>query len=240
MSAILFVLLLAFAPAHAQSTHYCGSYLGSPGTAEAEPDNLIAAMIGFWPASRAVFTHLDIKLREGFRQRGIPDALVESILAHVRDVVWAVYLVARADPSLNFRRMAWMALTHDFPEHLIPDYTPRDGISKIEKYRLEYAAFERIVETLGPDSNILMALWIEFEENITPEARWVQQLDALDATVKACHYERLGYDVSEFFDSIVTRIHHPKLIEALSHLTLRRGDPHLDYRAFYFDLLGRP
>ena len=93
--------------------------------------------------------------------------------------------------------MLELCLVHDLPEAEVGDITPHDGVPKAEKHRREAAAAER----LFADAPGLLARWLEYAEQQTPEARWVRQLDKLDMALQAAVYARQGADTNEFLES---------------------------------------
>merc|ERR1712183_739291 len=63
----------------------------------------------------------------------------------------------------------------------------RDKISKEEKAQREAQAMEIILGKQRPD---LIEVWREYEDQNTPEARFVKDLDKLEMLIQADEYER--------------------------------------------------
>lgn len=118
----------------------------------------------------------------------------ESVAAHS----WGVALIAllRCPPELDLRRVLGMALVHDLPEVYAGDITPHDGLSREEKARRE----EEAANALFADHLDLLALWREYADDQTPEARFVHALDRLDMGLQAQVYAS-GHDTGEFLAS---------------------------------------
>lgn len=80
-----------------------------------------------------------------------------------------------------------LAVVHDLAEAKIGDFTPFDDISREEKRRLEQRAQAEVVQELVQME--LAELFKEYEENTTAEARFVHDLDRLEAVLQAKYYE---------------------------------------------------
>ncbi len=75
-----------------------------------------------------------------------------------------------------------MALVHDLAESEIGDLTPRSGVPKKMKAKLERKA----IRALG--NKEVLALWEEYDEGRTPEARLARELDVLERVIQARDY----------------------------------------------------
>lgn len=156
--------------------------------------------------------------RTGWRLRGIPNAMGESVLDHSIKVVRAALLYPDPDKKLNRFRMVLMAFVHDFAEYKVPDFTPHDKISRDEKYKLERDAMLELVQGAGEEGKLVLSLWEEFEAKVTAESRIVTQMDKLDAALQAFEYEKLGFEVSEFYPYALAKLSDPLLISVLRDL----------------------
>lgn len=118
----------------------------------------------------------------------------ESVAAHS----WGVALLAllRCPPDLDLSRVLALALIHDLPEVRAGDITPHDGLSREEKARREEEAARGIFAA----HPALLALWREYAENQTPEARYVHALDRLDMGLQAQVYAD-RHETAEFLVS---------------------------------------
>jgi putative hydrolase of HD superfamily len=109
--------------------------------------------------------------RQGWLDAGIPMRKTESVADHsFRVAVMAAFLAPAG--CLDTLKMVRMALIHDMAESAIGDLTPRSGVPKRRKARMEEEAFRRL------GSGELLSLWMEYEEGKTPEAGLVREMDA--------------------------------------------------------------
>ncbi|HOX13483.1 MAG TPA: HD domain-containing protein [Spirochaetia bacterium] len=141
--------------------------------------------------------------RQGWLKRGVPEERCESVADHsFGTAVLALFLAGRepfrdADPGRTCR----MALAHELGEVYAGDITPVDGISKEEKYRMERESLLRVLEG-APGSGEILALWEEFEEGASPEARLLRRLDRLEMGIQAAVYRAEGFPrMEEFLES---------------------------------------
>jgi len=114
-----------------------------------------------------------------------------------------------------------MVLLHDLAESVIGDFTP-DEISIDEKNKLENNAFSKIIEDLPVNVKIQYeALWKDYQNDKSPEAKIVHQLDRLEMALQAKIYENEGHPkekLEPFFESAKKEITHPKLKELFTNI----------------------
>ena len=149
--------------------------------------------------------------RAGWSRVGVPDP--ESVAAHS----WGIaYLVLRmCPPELNLGRALAIATLHDLPEVRVGDITPHDNVSPSEKRARETEAAEAMLED-RPD---LLALWKEYVERASPEARMVRDLDKLDMAIQAAVYARAtGIDTRAFVESAFSAARDPLVRQWISEL----------------------
>ncbi len=123
--------------------------------------------------------------RQGWVDAGIPGGDVESVADHSFRVAFIVAFIAPAgghDPLKAVR----MALLHDLAESAVGDLTPSSGVTARRKARMEREAFKRL------GSGELLALWREFDEGSSPEAKLVRQADILERVIQAGEYDARG------------------------------------------------
>lgn len=102
----------------------------------------------------------------------------ESDADHMYSV--AVEVLLMAPPDLDRCHCLELALTHDLPEVYSSDFTPGE-IPAEEKHALEQAAAQRLAVELNFPK---LAEWFnEYEEQSSPEARFVRCLDKMDNIV---------------------------------------------------------
>lgn len=163
--------------------------------------------------------------RQGWLQRGVPAERCESVAEHSFGVATLALFVADAlFPQLDRQRLLRMALLHDFGEIHAGDLTPADGVSSAEKRRRETASVERVLAGL-PGGAEYVALWREYEEGVSAEARLLRLLDRLEMGLQALIYERQGSaDLSEFHATVDAADWPPELRDVLGELAgLRRA-----------------
>ncbi|KNZ49578.1 uncharacterized protein VP01_492g8 [Puccinia sorghi] len=115
-----------------------------------------------------------------------------------------------------------MALVHDLAEAEVGDITPHDGISRQEKLRREAAAIQTFTtQLLHPDSlpsRRLLSLWNEYEDGISPEAKFVKDLDRFELALQGVEYEKREKldSIQTFFETTIPFIKHPE-VQAWAH-----------------------
>jgi putative hydrolases of HD superfamily len=123
----------------------------------------------------------------------------ESVAAHSHGVALCAMLLADAEAGpVDRERVLKMALLHDLQEALVGDIP---GPAKALFGAAEVDAVEaRAAEHLLGAYPAYLALWREYEEGRSLEARLVKAADKLQMIAKALRYAAAGLgDVSRFF-----------------------------------------
>jgi putative hydrolase of HD superfamily len=150
-------------------------------------------------SSPIIFFHMLERLktnkREGWRRFNIAHG--ESIADHMYRMS---ILTMLAPPSLSSRlnvpHCTKMALIHDMAESLVGDITPVDGVSKAEKSRREDETMDYLCRELlgnvagGTQGEEIKAVWREYEDSLTEEAKFVHDVDKLELMLQMVEYER--------------------------------------------------
>ncbi|XP_056166809.1 uncharacterized protein LOC115679470 isoform X2 [Syzygium oleosum] len=139
--------------------------------------------------------------RAGWVKRDVKDP--ESIADHMYRM-GLMALIASDVPGVDRNKCIKMAIVHDIAEAIVGDITPSDGISKVEKSRREREALDHMCRLLGGQSQAkeINELWMEYEENLSPEAKVVKDFDKVEMILQALEYENeQGKDLDEFFVS---------------------------------------
>ncbi|XP_030954964.1 HD domain-containing protein 2 [Quercus lobata] len=139
--------------------------------------------------------------RAGWVKRDVKDP--ESVADHMYRM-GLMALIASDIPGLDRDKCIKIAIVHDIAEAIVGDITPSDGISKEEKSRREREALDHMCKLLGGGSRAqeIGELWLEYEENSSPEAKIVKDLDKVEMILQALEYENeQGKDLDEFFQS---------------------------------------
>jgi len=170
------------------------------------------------------FFHLMERLkttkREGWRRFGIVHG--ESIADHMYRMSILTMLAPPALSSrLNIPHCTKMALIHDMAESLVGDITPVDGVSKSEKSRREEETMNYLCKGLlgnvagGEQGAAIEAVWREYEDSQTLEAKFVHDVDKMELLLQMVEYERSQggrVDLGEFA-YVATKIELPEMKE---------------------------
>ncbi|KAG5052562.1 hypothetical protein AAZX31_02G194100 [Glycine max] len=127
----------------------------------------------------------------------------ESIADHMYRMS-LMALIASDVPGVDRNKCIKMAIVHDIAEAIVGDITPLDGVSKAEKNQREQEALDHMCKVLGGGSTAkeIAELWMEYEANSSPEAKFVKDLDKVEMILQALEYEdEQGKDLDEFFQS---------------------------------------
>ncbi|KAF3452886.1 hypothetical protein FNV43_RR03319 [Rhamnella rubrinervis] len=139
--------------------------------------------------------------RAGWLRRDVKDP--ESVADHMYRM-GVMALISSDIPGVDRDKCIKMAIVHDIAEAIVGDITPSDGISKTEKSRREREALDHMCKLLGGGSRAkeIGDLWMEYEENSSPEAKIVKDFDKVEMILQALEYENeQGKDLDEFFQS---------------------------------------
>ncbi|GAU20942.1 hypothetical protein TSUD_200910 [Trifolium subterraneum] len=141
--------------------------------------------------------------RSGWVRRDVKNP--ESIADHMYRMS-LMALIAPDVPGLDRNKCIKMTIVHDIAEALIGDITPLDGISKAEKSEQEQAALDYMCKIIGVGEGSrgkeITELWMEYEANSSPEAKFVKDLDKVEMILQALDYEdEQEKDLDEFFQS---------------------------------------
>jgi len=170
------------------------------------------------------FVHLKQLYRQGWLARGILTDRCESVAEHTFGVAVTAMLLADAHfPTLDKLKILQMALIHDFGEVYVGDIIPGDQVTPEEKHTLEKRAINQIFNGL-PGGEDYFNLWLEFENDTSPEARFIRQIDKLEMALQASVYEHLNLgELSEFYRSASEGISNPELKSILQELESLRS-----------------
>jgi putative hydrolases of HD superfamily len=146
--------------------------------------------------------------RQGWIDRGVD--LPESIADHSWGVALLAWLSAHGRDDLDRDRVLLLGLVHDLPEAIAGDATPfdvdRDESGRIapdtfrqapaysdemkrSKRQAEHHALTAMIANLPqPLAKEIQAAWVEYDEQRTPEARHVRQVDKLETLLQSQSY----------------------------------------------------
>ncbi|XP_022946924.1 HD domain-containing protein 2-like isoform X2 [Cucurbita moschata] len=126
--------------------------------------------------------------RTGWVRRRVKDP--ESIADHMYRM-GIMALISSDIPGVDRDKCIKMAIVHDIAEAIVGDITPFDGVLKLEKSRREQEALDHMCKLLGGGSRAkeISELWMEYENNSSPEAKIVKDLDKVEMILQALEYE---------------------------------------------------
>lgn len=123
--------------------------------------------------------------------------------------------------NYNFEKILKMILLHDLAESKIGDYTPGQ-ISTQKKNDLENKAFSEIMNSLPYSMKTqYQAIWDDYQNSNSEEAKIVHQIDKLEMALQAKTYQNEGYSkekLAPFLKSAKEGITHPKLKELFRNI----------------------
>ncbi|MBA2597505.1 MAG: HD domain-containing protein [Chloroflexota bacterium] len=180
--------------------------------------------------------------RTGWLDRGVNPNRVESVADHslgVALLAWFSALERQAEgATLDPTHVVMLALLHDLAEAEtgdMPPYEPtalpglgdpegrrtflearhvRDDASSANKRESEYAAIQRLLADLPAATRSTVGeLWEELQRGVSPEARFVKQVDRLETFLQSRHYLRddLDLPMGSFQVEVVETIEDPLL-----------------------------
>lgn len=132
----------------------------------------------------------------------------EVVASHQWGVGWLIMCLATSSlfrreipPNFDISIAMQMALIHDLAESITSDITPVDGISVVEKHRLESKAMASILSRFPSESaEDLNETYSRYEDRKCIESKFVKDCDRLDLMITAFMLERQGFTgFSEFY-----------------------------------------
>ncbi|KAF9244117.1 HD domain-containing protein, partial [Melanogaster broomeanus] len=180
-----------------------------------------------------VLERLKTQKRTGWINHDARRRSIHTISDHMYRM--AVLAMCTSDMKLDISKCVMMCIVHDLAEAHVGDITPHEGISKDEKRRLETDAMNNFVHDMlhgSPAALRIEALWKEYEEGATDEAKFVKgtyqpHLDRLEMALQAREYEqaheRGRSDLQGFFDSSLPCLRHPEVCQWGATLARERG-----------------
>lgn len=125
----------------------------------------------------------DLK-RSGWKRKKV--SVPESVADHSFGVALLTLLLA--PNHLDKEKCLKLAIVHDLQEVLVGDFTPFDNITPEKKAKLEQKAVKKLAEKLEYPE--LEELFAEYEAKETPEAKFVKDIDRIEAIMQAKYYDK--------------------------------------------------
>lgn len=153
-------------------------------------------------------------LRRGWVNRGVKGK-IESDAEHTMSMIWmALVFMSKNNLQLDQLKVVKMIAFHDLGEVDVGDIVPDDKIDPKTKHNKEQDCIKRLAKEYGLDE--IERLWIEFEENKTPEAQFVKKLDKFDAILQSKAYYEQGLTSEKTFEEFFEN--HKEIADELSLL----------------------
>lgn len=176
--------------------------------------------------------------RRGWSLRGVKEP--ETIAAHVfRTAIMSWVLCCKK--KLNSNKILKMCLIHDLCEVCAGDTTPYDNILPkdkkqwkqilnkwprltkkqkerffLKKYKKENKGLKKLINKLPPAiKGEIKNLWEDYEKGLTPEGRFVRQVDRMENLLQALEYwkKEKEFAISPWWVQIEELIDDPLLLE---------------------------
>lgn len=110
----------------------------------------------------------------------------------------AMTLQSILDFEVDIARVLKMILIHDLAENYAGDYVAFEDLPPT-KHDEEKSALASMIRNLPEETaEEFMQLWLEFEENQTNEAKFVNALDKLEAVIQQNQSDLSTWDEKEF------------------------------------------
>ncbi|XP_050666741.1 5'-deoxynucleotidase HDDC2 [Leptidea sinapis] len=153
----------------------------------------------------------------------------ESIAGHMYRMGLMTFLLTEENnpTKLDRFRCLQIALIHDLAECIVGDLTPHCGVPPDEKHRREAEAMKQIAELTGIAGDRMYDLYMEYETQSTPEAKFAKDLDRYDMVLQAFEYEKrenAPKKLEEFFTATYGKFNHPFIQDLAKELYRQRDE----------------
>ena len=109
----------------------------------------------------------------------------ESAAEHTFRVALFVLVMGEQFPNLNLFRALKLALIHDLGEAYVGDFSATLNIDPKVKLKAEEEGLERLIQSLQDETRSkITALFQEYNEGMTAEARFVKAIDKLETLIQ--------------------------------------------------------
>lgn len=172
----------------------------------------------------------------------------ETIAEHTFRMAIMAWILGKRE-SFNLTRVLKIALIHDLCEIYAGDITPYNGLlpdnkklqkiilSKFprlprvlkeeklkEKHEKEKASLEKVISGLPYDSQKeIMSLWLDYENGITKEGRFVKQVDRVENLLQALEYweRNRKFPIEPWWIQLKELVDDPNLLKFMEALDQR-------------------
>lgn len=128
-------------------------------------------------------------IRSGWVDWNVKRDRVESIAEHIFGVqMLAIAMKSEYEYDIDLMKVIYMLAIHELGETVIGDLTQFE-IAKEEKEKIEHDAVHSILSSLV-DGDKIEALFLEFDAQETPEAKFAYQCDKLECDIQSKLYDQ--------------------------------------------------
>ena len=130
-------------------------------------------------------------IRTGWVDWKVQRDRIESIAEHIFGVqMLAIAMKSEYEYDIDIMKVIYMLAIHELGETIIGDLT-QFQISKQEKEKIEHEAVHNILSSLL-DGKKIEKLFLEFDTQETPEAKFAYQCDKLECDIQSKLYDQEG------------------------------------------------
>ena len=130
-------------------------------------------------------------IRTGWVDWKVQRDRIESIAEHIFGVqMLAIAMKSEYEYDIDIMKVIYMLAIHELGETIIGDLT-QFQISKQEKEKIEHEAVHNILSSLLEGDEI-EKLFLEFDAQETPEAKFAYQCDKLECDIQSKLYDQEG------------------------------------------------
>ena len=130
-------------------------------------------------------------IRKGWKVWSVNSERLESVAEHIYGVqMLAIAMKSEYKYSINLERVILMLAIHELGEIIIGDYTPFE-ITKEEKHKIECEAVQKVLGSLI-DKETLYNLFLDFDNQISNEAKFAFMCDKLECDIQCRIYDEDG------------------------------------------------
>ena len=130
--------------------------------------------------------------RSGWKQRKVSGRLESDAEHSFSMLLLALNIMSKNNLDLDELKVLKLVAYHELCEIDAGDFTPRDNISKEDKFAKEYACVKRLAKEY--DLPEIEEYFLEFEKGETKEAKFSKHLDKYDAILQSKIYSELEND----------------------------------------------
>jgi len=171
-----------------------------------------------------LFLHEIEAIKRLLRHSWLSDGRQESVAEHTwRMCLMAMVLNNELEHKVDLGKVVQMITVHDLAEARAGDYHAFEKVPS-NKHQSEQKSLKEMVKNLNSNTQgLITKLWKEFEEQITPEAKFAQALDKLEVLIQHNEagtktWEPREYDFNYFYG--YDKVNYSKVLTLLRDLVL--------------------